>query len=219
MNARLRPAALALAALVAAPAAQAGPCAGFSDVDSASGFCPNVEWIRNRKVTLGCTATEYCPAASVTRLQMAAFMNRLGTALTPVVVVAEAQSAALTLDAAPVVCGTADQPIADFPRRALVDASLAGTGPSGVDVGARAVYSLNGGATWQPVHAVVPAAHVPGGQWGQVTDVAVLDLDVATSVRFGVQATRVGTGSGNLADSRCRVRASIGSRDGASSPL
>lgn len=30
------------------------PCAGFSDVDDASGFCPNVEWIRNRAITLGC---------------------------------------------------------------------------------------------------------------------------------------------------------------------
>ena len=66
----------------------AAPCAGFIDVDTSSGFCQNVEWIKNRKVTLGCSIPQsYCPDEAVSRLQMAAFMNRLGTALTPVIVV------------------------------------------------------------------------------------------------------------------------------------
>ena len=64
-------------ALIAAPA-NAAPCAGFIDVDDASTFCANVTWIKNRGITLGCTANQYCPDAPVTRLQMAAFMNRLG---------------------------------------------------------------------------------------------------------------------------------------------
>src|SRR5687768_3526177 len=64
-------------ALATSPASAAS-CAGFVDVDDASAFCANVTWIRNRGITLGCTANQYCPDASVTRLQMAAFLNRLG---------------------------------------------------------------------------------------------------------------------------------------------
>lgn len=207
----------ALAFAVALPAG-AQSCAGFSDVAAASPFCPNVEWIRNRGVTLGCTATTYCPNDPVTRLQMAAFMNRLGTALTPIVHNVAAVSAALVLDATPVVCQTTDQAIASFPRRALVDASLAGTGPSGVDIGVRAVYSTNGGASWAAVGTVMPAAYVAPGQWGGVADVGALDLEVGQSVRFGVQVARVGAGSANLADSRCQLRAAVSSRDGATSP-
>lgn len=211
---------LALACGAASLPARAAPCAGFTDVDATSPFCPSVEWIKNRKVTLGCTSlTLYCPDNTVTRLQMAAFMQRLGTALTPVVVDIATTSAALDLDATPVVCQSADQLIADYPRRALVDASLAGTGPSGVDIGVRGVYSTNGGATWQPLNAVRPATFVPPSQWSQASDVGVLDLDVGTTVRFGVEASRVGAGSGDLSDSRCFLRTSLGSRDGSSSPF
>ncbi len=32
-------------------------CSGFMDLGSDSAFCPNVEWLRNRAVTLGCTAS------------------------------------------------------------------------------------------------------------------------------------------------------------------
>src|SRR5688500_14594709 len=51
------------------PAAFAAPCAGFDDVEDTSEFCTNVEWVRNRAVTLGCFAALYCPDANVTRLQ------------------------------------------------------------------------------------------------------------------------------------------------------
>ena len=64
--------------------AQALPCAGFTDVEDTSPFCGNVTWLKNRSITLGCTsATLYCPNDFVSRLQMAAFMNRLGDSLFP----------------------------------------------------------------------------------------------------------------------------------------
>lgn len=70
---------LALALFLVFPvAATAGPCAGFLDVDDSSSFCADVSWVRNRGITLGCTANLYCPSADVTRLQMAAFLHRLG---------------------------------------------------------------------------------------------------------------------------------------------
>jgi Chaperone of endosialidase/S-layer homology domain len=58
--------------------ALAAPCAGFTDVDDTSPFCVNVAWMKNRGITLGLTPTLYDPNSPVTRLQMAAFMYRLG---------------------------------------------------------------------------------------------------------------------------------------------
>jgi hypothetical protein len=53
-------------------------CAGFTDVPSSSPFCPDVTWITNYGITKGCAPSEYCPNDNVTRLQMAAFLHRLG---------------------------------------------------------------------------------------------------------------------------------------------
>ncbi len=102
--------ALALAAVLgaaSAPAAGAGaPCAGFADVDSADVFCPSVEWMKNRAVTTGCTPGFYCPDPDVSRLAMAAFMQRLGRTLSPLLRYAEDAGATLDPDAGDVVCAT-----------------------------------------------------------------------------------------------------------------
>ncbi|MDH5286404.1 MAG: hypothetical protein OEX23_07180 [Betaproteobacteria bacterium] len=60
----------------------------FADVSSSHAFCTYVTWMAQNNVTLGCriidpNTREYCPDDYVTRLQMAAFMNRLGNALFP----------------------------------------------------------------------------------------------------------------------------------------
>src|SRR5512134_2031947 len=90
--------ALGVAAMVSPTIA--APCVGFTDVDASSAFCGNVGWLKNRSITLGCTtATLYCPSDNVNRLQMAAFMNRLGTALTPVQLAVDAAPGAIDLDA------------------------------------------------------------------------------------------------------------------------
>lgn len=67
--------------LLASAVASAAPCAGFIDVEDTDWFCPHVAWLKANNVTLGCTPTQYCPYDLVTRLQMAAFMNRLGNVL------------------------------------------------------------------------------------------------------------------------------------------
>ena len=75
---------VALVLSLVSTASSALPCAGFTDVDDTSPFCANVTWLKNRGITLGCTsATLYCPNDFVSRLQMAAFMNRLGDSLFP----------------------------------------------------------------------------------------------------------------------------------------
>jgi len=206
---------VAAAGVLVVSQAQAAPCAGFTDVDDTSPFCPNVEWLKNRKVTLGCTsATLYCPTDPVSRLQMAAFMNRLGTALTPVVVRSEAARGALNLDTSPVVCQSADPLVADYPRRALVDAQLSANAAAGVDIGMRAVMSTNAGASWTPLSTVQSLTYVPAAQWGQASDVGTINLAVGQTVRFGVQATRSSAGATNLSDSRCMLRTiTMGSED------
>jgi hypothetical protein len=79
----MKPVVIALGSimLLASAAATAAPCAGFVDVEDTDQFCPDVTWMKQQGVTLGCTATQYCPADYVTRLQMAAFMHRLGSAV------------------------------------------------------------------------------------------------------------------------------------------
>ncbi|GIK85046.1 MAG: hypothetical protein BroJett026_05270 [Betaproteobacteria bacterium] len=57
---------------------QAQICAPFTDVAAADGFCSSIQWMFNRGITLGCTSDQYCPAGTVRRDQMAAFMYRLG---------------------------------------------------------------------------------------------------------------------------------------------
>ena len=79
---RFARAALAAVVLASSSPLLAAPCGGFTDVDDANPahapFCDSVEWMKLRNITLGCTATLYCPDTLVTRLQMAAFMFRLG---------------------------------------------------------------------------------------------------------------------------------------------
>jgi hypothetical protein len=53
-------------------------CDGFVDVLASNPFCPDVTWMKTYGVTKGCDATHYCPTDNVSRLQMAAFMHRLG---------------------------------------------------------------------------------------------------------------------------------------------
>ena len=76
---------LLVLAIAATARADAQMCANFTDVSTFSGFCPDIVWLKNRQITLGCTATEFCPNDAVIRLSMAAFMKRLGDVVTPTV--------------------------------------------------------------------------------------------------------------------------------------
>ena len=141
--------------LSAGPAA-ALPCVGFTDVEDTSSFCPNVEWLKNRAITLGCTSTTtYCPADPVTRLSMAVFMNRLGKALTPVSLHKMAlftTPVALT-PTGDMFCVTDDLPPATYPRAARFIGTAWGhsTDASGSYLAGLWRYSTDAGATWGAV--------------------------------------------------------------------
>ena len=212
--------ALALFLALAAPAVRAAPCAGFDDVDSTDAFCPNVEWLKNRAITLGCNGTSYCPFAAVSRLSMAAFMNRLGTAMTPVQLPASAAPGALDVDSSPVVCQTDDLDVEDFPRRAYVDVSFGAQAPADLALAADLVASIDGGANWTPLNAFANRGFVPATRWTTLADLASRDLAVGESVRFGVRVSRGGMpGTADVADSRCQLRVLVHSRNGATSPF
>lgn len=208
---------VAALAAAGAGAAAAAPCAGFSDVDDTSPFCPNVAWLKNRGITTGCTSSTYCPSAPVTRLAMAAFMNRLGAALTPQHLVVETTLGAVALDQAPIVCQTQSYAVSAFPRRAVVDLAFAGQAPSSVDVAADLVMNVNNAASWIQLTSLPSRGFLAAGQWGNVANLAVRDLDVGPSVKFGVRVSRV-AGIGDLSAARCNLRVTIGSRDGAVPP-
>jgi hypothetical protein len=211
----------AIGLLALAPVAQAAPCAGFTDVDSTSTFCPNVDWIKNRGVTLGCGASTYCPDAPVSRLAMAAFLNRLGTALTPVQLTVDTAPGPLDLDLANnVVCQTANYAVTGYPRRVYVDLSFTASATAEQDFAADLVQSIDNGATWTLMTAQTNRGSVPANHWAGLGNVAQADLAVGQSVKFGVRVSRDGLpGTTDLADSRCKLRAAIMSRDGATSPF
>ncbi len=69
------PAVLVLAILAGGASRLAGVCGVFTDV-AADAFCPFVLEVFYVGITTGTTATTYDPSASVSRLQMAAFLSR-----------------------------------------------------------------------------------------------------------------------------------------------
>jgi hypothetical protein len=196
-------------------------CNTFTDVDSGSVFCPNVEWLKNRQVTLGCTsATLYCPTDSVVRLSMAAFMNRLGTALTGAVQATEASPGAVSVGAGTVVCQTTGFVASGFARRAQVDAVFMGTAAAQTPFGADLVASFDAGATWAPLSGTASRSTIPAGRWANVRAVGSQDVAVGQTVRFGLLLTHGGlAGTAALSDSRCNLRAVFGNRNSTFSPF
>ena len=209
------------ALLAAAAPASAAPCAGFTDVQHDSGFCPNVEWLKNRAVTLGCsTVTLYCPDLLVNRLAMAAFMNRLGVALTPAILYHEASGATLDLDNPPqTVCATTALPPATYPRSAKAGALMTGKFTTAGALRLRLVMSTDNGVTWTPLNAHPASAGGPD-RWVNASAWKT-DVPLATgqSYRFGLRADRAGSGSGDVASWNCQLELVVASQTGVGSPF
>ena len=147
--------AVAAFAALAPSMAMAQACPGpstFNDVAQNDIFCKNVQWLANRQITLGCDTALYCPNQNVLRSQMALFMNRLGTALTPNLI--RVQDANVNGDYDPPLVGCVSDPVViaanSFPRQASFHASLMNYNASAAKmVTAAFVYRTDGGA-WTP---------------------------------------------------------------------
>ena len=203
-------------------AAHAAPCTGFIDVDDSSQFCKNVEWLKNRAITLGCSVSQYCPNDFVTRIAMAAFLRRLGDALTPVHRNIETTGNQIDIDVSPVICSTPDFTVTGAPRKAHGHAVLvAGFGTGPVDFAARYVESTNGGASWTPVSPENATTSTTNERQTINVLLPPRDLVVGSTYRYALGVSRV-AGSATTADPGaylCSVRVTIENRNPALPPL
>lgn len=190
-------------------------CSGLTDVDLGSAFCPSIEWLRNRAITTGCTATQYCPTDPVNRLQMAAFLNRLGNALEPVFRHQSQTAAQAAVNANGIVCQTDAYAIAGFPRVAsLSSVTFYHQAASSVKVSTRLVYSLNAGVSWVNFGAVATSeANVGGSTAAQSPAAAPVFLPPGKSVLFGIQTNAT---AATLTDAGCELTVRLDSHTGAS---
>lgn len=231
----LAPMALAaLGALAAVPAA-AQDCAGFTDVLASNPTCANIEWVKNRSITVGCTAAPaplaYCPNDFVTRQSMAAFLNRLGTALTPTILrVRNDTLGAQDVTTQKQFCETAATAINGYPRMARVRGVMnlftptGGAGNNGLDAKAWVVYSTDNGATWLNPPAGDGYAYGALYEGRTPTDditlnpYNVIDLNVGSSYRFAIAVQRT-AGTATTANLYCENLVELVSRNGTSTPF
>ena len=135
------------------------------------------------------TTRYYCPNEPVNRLSMAAFMHRLGTALTPEKVLVQEAPGALIVPVdppAPRFCATADFPPATYPRTAMVNATISGLA-DGSAVAWRGFleYSTDGGATWQATPTqTATRSHAAAGQWSNAAPVTAFPMAPGLAYRF-----------------------------------
>jgi hypothetical protein len=210
----------AVAMLILSAGASAQSCVGFVDVPASDGFCPNVEWLKNRSITLGCTdTTHYCPTGTVSRLAMAAFMNRLGTALTPTALYQDGAPGAITISTTGTEhCVTTAFPVAGYPRSVALNGTFAVTAPGAVTFRAVTVYSTNGGTTWTPTGANFVRSTSGAAEWSSSSSVGAVNLSVGQTYLFAVRVVNE-AGTVQLTDSRCQLQALIGNRNGTSTPF
>lgn len=191
-------------------------CVGMGDVPAGAGFCPSVQFLKNRAITLGCTSTTYCPNDAVTRAQMALFMNRLSTALEPVFVSTQG-SATAGINANGVVCQTSSFIVGNSPRVGTAAAMLYHTAPTSQRVTARIVYSTDGGTTWldfSPFYTL--ASNVANGYITQSPVANARLFTVGQLVKFGIRTGEFG--SATVGDAGCNITVRIDNHNGTSFP-
>ena len=226
MMRRLSKAAIVAVLLANSWISHAQSCAGFTDVAASDPFCPNVEWLKNRSITLGCNAqgTQYCPADGVNRIAMAAFMNRMGKALTPDVLYADTNPGPVNIQGGNTmfVCPTPPYAVTGFPRQAVANAVAYGIVDAPVTWSADLWYSTDMGATFAPMMIYPPAvtATTPG-MMTTLSTFARANLNVGQTYIFALlirESVDMPAGAGNFADLACEVMVQVGNRSSPSSP-
>ncbi len=195
----------------------AANCGGFTDVVVGDLHCNSVEWLRNRSISLGCNATQYCAGDLAARGAMALFQHRLGMAITPRHDFTEASGGALALDAEPVLCMTADIPPVSYPRdvEALYALSTLSTGA--LTIGVTLVASRNGGATWEPVTLTRMRAQTAAAAWRSTSSHGVTTVNPGNAIRFGLALNRE-AGAADVSATRCQIATLTVNRNGTAPP-
>jgi hypothetical protein len=184
-------------ALLAGGAAAQQQCGPFEDVFGPGGICPAVTWLKNRAITLGCDATHYCPNQEVPRLQMAAFMKRLGDIMTPAVFTSEESGGALVLLNENILCKTAMVPTKSYRRLSYAQGSLSFE-VTGTQELVAAVVSSTNGTNWT-LHGNVARALVTNDarhHLQSLTPTQPISADTLPR-QFGLLVQRTGNGGLN----------------------
>jgi hypothetical protein len=212
---------VALAAVVPA-GAHAQACVGFTDVASSNAFCKNVEWLKNRGITTGCTSpTLYCATEDVTRLSMAVFVQRLGNAMTRTSAGGYNSGSSLNIDALPIVCPSA-QNTPSFARTAhgVGTVLFRGSGPS-MDVSMRIVESIDAGP-WNALNTPVASWSSTGNNLSKALVIVLppRPLTPGTSYSWGLQLFRTAGSStaGDISGWDCQFHIEVDNRVTTSSP-
>lgn len=212
----------AVAPSMALAQACSGP-SGFADVAPTDIFCQNVQWLANRGVTLGCDAGPpalYCPPQSVTRAQMALFMNRLATTLTPRLLRVQDGNfdGPYTSKEG---CITEAIPVTTAPLQASFSATVSTiNAPSATLFTATLVYSTDGGTTWNPT-GDFPSQETIGesgaGSWRTIPVVGgPFNMVVGNTYQFAISAEAL---LSNAVGGECRLIVRIENRNSATAPF
>lgn len=202
------------------PALGQGTCGGFQDVFPSDFFCDNVEWILNRGVTQGCTATEYCPNNPVLRSQMAAFLNRLGTALQPTILRVQDNAFDGTYNPSDVGCVSTPFAVTGYPRQASFAATLMNYNANAPKtIQGRLVFSTAGNTgPWQSTGDFVMWQTVePAERSTLPLTGGPLNLEVGQTYHFAIE-TQTNDPAATVSG-ECQLNVRIESRTGAASPL
>lgn len=212
-------AAIASLAALAPSAALAQACPGpspFADVQQNDIFCKNTEWLANRGVTLGCSAGPpaiYCPDTAVPRSQMALFMNRLGTALTPTILRIQQGNFDGPYTSKE---GCISDPIpVTAPKQASFSATVSTiNAPSATLFTAGLVYSTDGGTTWLPT-GDFPSQETIGesgsASWRTIPLVGgPFNMAIGTTYQFAISAEAL---LSSAVEGECRLVVRIDNRN------
>ena len=193
------------------------PCFGFVDVQPADTFCNAAEWLGNRNVTLGCAAGQYCPGQNVSRGQMALFMHRLGTALTPVVL---QRDCATNSSFAPLQrsCLAGHQALHAKIATAVVTCGITNPTAATKTVTGELVYSSDGGFTWTPMGHPSYASFA-GGPAASLANTGSIALATGTSYSFGIEIAHYAGAAAATLSSECTLVVTVHNHNPAISPL
>jgi len=214
------------ATLFGSSGVEGAACVGappFSDVSAAATYCTNTEWLANRGITLGCTATTYCPNDPVTRASMALFMNRLADALIEPPVRIENNLGAFNLTALAinnVVCEANVLLAAGYPRSISMSTHVTMTSPNGfAAMGIQPLYSTDLGATWSFPNTYAQFVTFDSVYSGNASVPTTFTLPAGMPLRVGVGTFTNGGATLMASGGRCHVLVQVQSRSGSASPF
>jgi hypothetical protein len=155
---------------------------------------------------------------------MAAFMNRLGKALSPVsyYVAADGGSQAISTSSNVFMCVTAPIPAVSYRRNALVTARVSALADgNAMSWRGSMFYSVDGGNTWAGLGTQVGIRQSSApGQWTHIAPNTVFTMQADRSYHFaiGISRDNIVASTGNFAQSHCTLNAKVVDRRSGAAP-